>query len=330
MEKFKAYRVHEEKEGIVPRFDTVSIDEVGTGGVVIRSFFSDVNYKDALAVTGKGRIMKRFPLVAGIDVAGRVHSSDDERYAPGDPVLVVGCGLGETSDGGFAEYVRVEGDWVVPLPEGLTLRESMAIGTAGFTAAMAVQRMEDNGQTPAMGKVLVTGATGGVGGIALSMLADLGYRVSALTIQPDSEEYLKGLGAAEVIDGRTLQMGTRPLEKGLWAGAIDAVGGETLAWITRTTTTLGNIASIGNAGGADLSTTVMPFILRGVNLLGINSTYCPAPLRGKVWSRLGSDLRPRGLEAVASSRVLFDDLPGHFDAMVRGETRGRMVVEFKE
>lgn len=328
MESFKAYRVHEMEGEVKARFDEVNIDEIGTGGVVIRSAFSDINYKDALAVTGKGRIMKRFPLVAGIDVAGTVHASDDPRFAPGDSVLVVGRGLGETTDGGYAEYVRVDGDWVVPLPEGLTLRESMAIGTAGFTAAMAVQRLEDNGQTPTMGKVLVTGATGGVGGLALSMLSVLGYEVTAMTIVDDSEAYLKQLGASEVLDARTLEMGTRPLEKGLWAGAIDAVGGETLSWITRTVQQYGNIASIGNAGGIQVSTTVMPFILRGITLLGINSTYCPVPLRNKVWSRLASDMRPKGLDEVAFSKVSFDELPGHFDAMVRGETRGRQVIEF--
>lgn len=328
MEPFKAYRVHEEDGKIVARFDNVNIEQIGTGDVVIRSAFSDINFKDALAITGKGRIMKSFPLVAGIDAAGYVHSSEDDRFSPGDPVLVVGCGLGEVTDGGYSEYVRVDGDWIVPLPDGLTLRESMAIGTAGFTAGMAVQRMEDNGQTPDLGKVLVTGATGGVGGLALSMLSQLGYEVAALTIVDDSEDYLKELGAAEVIDARKLEMGNRPLEKGFWAGAVDAVGGETLAWITRTTKQYGNIASIGNAGGIDLATTVMPFILRGVSLLGINSTYCPTALRRKVWSRLATDMRPKGLEAVASSSVSFDDLPGHFDAMTRGETRGRKIVEF--
>lgn len=328
LQSFKAYRVHAENDGVVARFDTVTINEIGTGGVVIRTLFSDINYKDALAVTGKGRIMKRLPLVAGIDVAGTVHSSDDPRFSPGDQVLVVGCGLGEATDGGYAEYARVDGDWVVPLPQGMTLRESMAIGTAGFTAGMAVERMEENGQTPAMGKVLVTGATGGVGGIALSMLSGLGYEVTALTIADESEDYLKQLGAAEVLDARKLEMGTRPLENGLWAGAIDAVGGETLGWITRTIRQHGNIASIGNAGGINFSTTVMPFILRGISLLGINSTYCQVPLREKVWSRLASDLRPKGLDAVASSKVSFDKLPGHFDAMIRGETRGRKVVEF--
>ena len=328
MESFKAYRVHDEEGKISARFDDVTIEEIGQGDVVIRSAFSDINYKDALAVTGKGRIMKSFPLVAGIDVAGYVHSSGDGRFKPGDPVLVVGRGLGEATDGGYSEYVRVEGDWIVPLPAGLSLRESMAIGTAGFTAAMAVQRMEDNGQTPELGKVLVTGATGGVGGIALSMLAKLGYEVAALTIVDDSEDYLKGLGAAEVIDARKLNMGRRPLEKGLWAGAVDAVGGETLAWITRTVSQYGNIASIGNAGGIEVSTTVMPFILRGVTLLGINSTYCPIPLRQKVWSRLATDMRPEGLETIASASVSFDALPGQFEAMVEGRTRGRKIVEF--
>jgi NADPH2:quinone reductase len=220
LKSFKAYRVHAENDRTLARFDTVTINQIGTGGVVIHSLFSDINYKDALAVTGKGRIMKRFPLVAGIDVAGIVHSSDDPRFAPGDQVLVVGCGLGEATDGGYAEYVRVDANWVVPLPQGLTLRESMAIGTAGFTAGMAVERMEENGQTPAMGKVLVTGATGGVGGIAVSMLSGLGYEVTALTIADDSEDYLRQLGAAEVLDARKLDMGVRPLRTDFGQGRL--------------------------------------------------------------------------------------------------------------
>jgi NADPH2:quinone reductase len=326
MEPFKAFRVHNQNGEIVARFDAVNLDQIGTGNVVIRAAYSTINYKDALAATGAGRIMKRFPLVGGIDVAGTVHTSGDDRFRAGDPVLVAGCGLGEEHDGGFSEFVKVKGDWIVPLPAGLSLRDAMAIGTAGFTAAMAIQRMEDNGQTPDNGPVLVTGATGGVGGMATSMLAGLGYHVAALTIT-GQEDYLTSIGAAEVVDGTELVMGERPLEKSLWAGAIDAVGGKTLAWITRTVQPLGNIASIGLAGGHELITTVMPFILRGVNLLGINSTYCPAPFREMVWSRLGTDLKPAGLDTIASRTALFGDIPDLFKDYVEGRITGRTVVE---
>ena len=327
MSNNKAFRIHNENGEIKARFDRLDMDQFGTGNVVIRSTFSNVNYKDALAATGAGRIMKKFPLVAGIDAAGYVHTSEDPRFKEGDPVLVIGCGLGEEYDGGFAEYVRVKGDWIVPLPEGLSLYETMALGTAGFTAGMAIQRMEDNGQTPENGPVFVTGATGGVGGLAISMLSSLGYHVVALTIAPNTEDYLKEIGASEVVDGNELEMGERPLENALWAGAIDAVGGKTLAWITRTMKPLGNIASIGLAGGSDLATTVMPFILRGVNLLGINSTYCPVSFREKVWSRLAADLKPKALDIVVNGTVEFDDLPNLFNNYIEGKVTGRTVVK---
>jgi acrylyl-CoA reductase (NADPH) len=329
MDTFKAFRVHNEDGKIVARFDEINLDQIGVGNVVIRSVYSTINYKDALAATGAGRIMKRFPLVAGIDVAGYVHTSEDPRFNAGDPVLVVGRGLGEEVDGGYSEYARVEGDWIVKVPEGLSLRETMAIGTAGFTAGMAVQRMEENGQAPGNGPILVTGATGGVGSMAISMLAGLGYHVTALT-RSDQEEYLKSIGAAEILNGTKLEMGERPLEKSLWAGAIDAVGGKVLAWITRTMQPLGNIASIGLAGGHKLETTVMPFILRGINLLGINSTYCPVPLREKVWQRLAGDLKPIAMDVIANRTVAFEDIPGLFDDYITGKVTGRTIVRISD
>jgi len=329
MDNFKAFRVHNQDEKIVARFDEINLDQIGVGNVVIRSVYSTINYKDALAATGAGRIMKRFPLVGGIDVAGYVHTSEDSRFKAGDPVLVVGRGLGEEVDGGYSEYARVEGDWIVKLPEGLSLRETMAIGTAGFTAGMAVQRMEDNGQAPGNGPILVTGATGGVGSMAICMLAGLGYHVTALT-RSDQEAYLRSIGAAEIVDGTKLEMGERPLEKSLWAGAIDAVGGKVLAWITRTVQPLGNIASIGLAGGHQLETTVMPFILRGVNLLGINSTYCPVPFREKVWQRLAGDLKPTAMDVIANRTVAFEDIPGLFDDYIKGKVTGRTIVRISD
>jgi len=328
MSTFKAFRVHNENGKINSRFEQMSIDQIGTGNVVIKAAYSNINYKDALAATGEGLIMKRFPLVAGVDTAGHVYTSEDSRFKEGDPVLVVGRGLGEEHDGGFAEFVKVEGDWIVPLPEGLTLRDAMAIGTAGFTAALAIQRMEDNYQTPEKGTILVTGATGGVGGMATSMLSGVGYDVAALTID-GKEKYLESIGAKEVVDANTLEMGERPLEKGLWAGAIDAVGGKTLAWITRTVKPYGNIASIGLAGGQDLVTTVMPFILRGVNLLGINSTYCAVSLREKVWSRLATDLKPAAMNTIVTRTVDFDDIPDLFNDYIDGKITGRTVVEIQ-
>ena len=329
MDSFKAYRVHNRDGKIDARFDEVSLDQIGSGNVVIRVVYSTINYKDALAATGSGRIMKRFPLVGGIDLAGCVHSSDDPRFKAGESVLVVGCGLGEEHDGGYSEYAQVEGDWIVPLPNGLNLREAMAIGTAGFTAAMAIQRMEDNGQHPDRGPVLVTGASGGVGSTAISMLSGLGYKVTALS-RPGQDEYLRSIGATEVLDRTSLEMGERPLERGLWAGAIDAAGGKTLGWITRTMLPLGNIASIGLAGGYELVTTVMPFILRGVNLLGINSTYCPVPLREKVWARLAADLKPAALDIIARRTAEFEEIPDLFDDYVQGRVTGRTVVKISE
>ena len=329
MDSFKAYRIHNQDGKIAARFDEVSLDQIGVGNVVIRVVYSTINYKDALAATGSGRIMKRFPLVGGIDLSGYVHFSEDSRFKPGDPVIVVGCGLGEEHDGGYSEYAKVEGDWIVPLPDGLQLIETMAIGTAGFTAAMAIQRMEDNGQHPHNGPVLVTGASGGVGSTAISMLSGLGYEVVALS-RTGQEEYLKSIGASEVLDRTILEMGERPLEKGLWAGAIDAVGGKTLGWITRTIKPLGNIACIGLAEGYELDTTVMPFILRGANLLGINSTYCPVPLREKVWSRLAGDLKPAALDIIAKRTVTFDEISDLFEDYVQSRITGRTIVKISD
>lgn len=326
MEPFRAYRVHQVDKAIESRFDTLTLDDLTAGEVVVKVGWSGINFKDALACTGAGRIMKSFPMVAGIDLAGEVVESGDERFKPGDAVAVVGCGLGETHDGGYAEYARVHADWVAPLPDTLDLRAAMAIGTAGFTAAMAIERMEHNGQAPAQGPVLVNGASGGVGSLAVNMLAGLGYEVVAVSGKADAVDYLKELGAARVISRAELDLGKRPLEKAQWAGGIDSLGGDFLAGMIRTTQPLGNIASIGLAASHELNTTVMPFILRGVNLLGINSTYCPADLRTKVWARLGADMRPNKLDRIARTEVAFDDLPGAFQPFLEQKVIGRVVV----
>ena len=326
MEPFTAYRVHDEDGMIEGRLDRITLDDLSEGDVVVRSAWSGINYKDALAATGKGKIMRRFPMVGGIDVAGAVHASSDARYAEGDPVVITGFGLSEDVDGGYSEYVRASGDWLIPLPEGLSLRDTMAIGTAGFTAALAVDRMELNGQRPDQGPVLVNGATGGVGSFAIDMLSRLGYEVAAFTGKRDRDDYLHGLGARRILYRDEVEMGTRPLEKAQWAGAVDNVGGGQLAWLTRTMQPGGNIASIGLAGGFKLETTVMPFILRGVNLLGINSVYIARDRRERVWQRLASDLKPRHLDRIVTAEIALSDLPTAFDGYLEGTVTGRAVV----
>src|SRR5580692_7114478 len=257
---FKAFRIHEENQKVVARFEPVTLDDLAPGEVVIRVGYSDINYKDALAATGAGKILRRYPLVGGIDLAGVVESSADARFVPGDAVLVTGCSLSETHDGGYAQFARVPGDWVIPMPPGLDALTAMSLGTAGFTAALAIHRMEQNGQTPAGGAIAVSGATGGVGSIAVDMLSGRGYKVVAISGKSTAAEYLKALGAAEVLSREGLDFGSKPLENVRFAGAIDNLGGEMLAWFTRTVDFWGNIASIGLTAGPDLKTTVMPFI----------------------------------------------------------------------
>jgi acrylyl-CoA reductase (NADPH) len=323
---FDAFRVFDEGGKISGRVVQVALEELSPGAVVIRAAFSSVNYKDALAGTGSGKIMRRFPLIGGIDVAGTVESSTDARFKPGDSVLVTGYDLGVANDGGYASYVRVPAEWVVPLPKGLSLSDAMAIGTAGFTAALSIVEMERNGLTPASGPVIVTGATGGVGSIAVQSLAARGYQVTALTGKPEQETYLRSLGAQQLLVRGTLEMGTRPLEKALWAGAVDVVGGTTLAWLTRTMMPHGCIASSGLTGGIELNTTVMPFILRGAKLLGIDSVMCPMQTRIEVWRRLASDLRPAKLSETAQ-QISLAQLPSAFETLLKGGARGRFVVK---
>lgn len=330
MESFKAFRIHVEDKQTRAGFEQMSLDQLTDGEVVIRSAFSGINYKDALAATGKGRILRRSPLNGGIDVSGHVVSSSDAQFKEGDAVLVCGSNLSEDLDGGYSEIVRVPASAVVPLPDGLSLHEAMALGTAGLTAGMAVYRMLENHQSPDMGPILVTGATGGVGSLAIDILAAQGFEVVAFTGKSDQTEYLKMLGAARICSRHDVEMGTRPLEKSLWGGAVDNVGGDTLGWLTRTVHPLGNIASIGLAGGFKLETTVMPFILRGVNLLGINSVLPPMKWRQEVWSRLGSDFKPRHLARIADRTIAFDELPQAFDAYIESAVTGRTVVRIGE
>jgi acrylyl-CoA reductase (NADPH) len=326
MKKFRAFRIDQQDKNIVAGFTSLSIDDLTEGDVVIKVSHSTINYKDALAATGKGRILRQYPLVGGIDLAGTVVSSTDERFSEGDAVLVNGCGLSETRDGGYAEYARCAADSVVTIPSGLSPAQAMQIGTAGYTAALAIHRMEQNGQRPENGPVVVTGATGGVGSIAIDMLRGRGYEVVALTGKAEQADYLESIGAARILLRKELDLGKRPMEKAEWAGAIDNLGGQYLTWLTRTTGYGGNIASIGLAAGFELNTTVMPFILRAVCLLGINSVDTPRDLRCTVWQRIGGDLRPRHLDTIGGHSIAFDDLPGAFAAYIDGTVTGRTVV----
>lgn len=326
MTGFRAFRIDRQDKKIVAGFCTMDIEELTEGDVVIKVSHSTINYKDALAATGAGRILRTYPLNGGIDLAGVVVSSEDDRFAEGDVVLVNGCGLSETVDGGYAEYARVAGDSVVPIPDGMTAAQAMQIGTAGYTAALAIHRMEQNGQQPENGPVVVTGASGGVGSLAIDMLDARGYEVVAVTGKAEQEDYLRDIGARRIELRQDIDFGSKPMEQSLWAGAIDNLGGQTLAWLTRTVGYGGNIASIGLAESHELNTTVMPFILRAVCLLGINSVETPRELRLRVWSRIGGDMQPRHLERISGRTIAFDDLPGAFQAFVDGETSGRTVV----
>ena len=323
MNAFRSYRIDEEGG----RFVDLSLDDLDPGEVLIQTHYSSVNYKDALAATGAGKVIRRFPCVGGVDASGVVVSSSDAHFKAGDEVLVTGYEMGVAHDGGYAEYVRVPAEWVVPLPHGLTLFEAMALGTAGFTAALSIHRLEQNELSRVKGKVIVTGATGGVGSLAIQMLSQLGYHVVALTGKDNEHDYLRSLGASEILPRSQVDLkSTRPLEKAQWAGALDAVGGETLSWLTRSMQQNGAIASFGNAGGVELHTTVFPFILRGVKLLGVDSAATEMPLRKQIWQRLANELKPRRLAQLTHS-VPFAKLPDIFPKMLQGEGHGRTVVK---
>ena len=326
MDKFRALRVHAADKGVESRLENISLDDLSDGEVVIRCAWSCVNYKDALAVTGAGKIMRSFPLVAGIDVAGTVVASSAADFKEGDEVVVTSAGLGETRDGGYAEYARLPASSAIPLAAGFTMRDAMALGTAGFTAALAVHRMEQNGQHPDNGPIAVSGATGGVGSVAIDLLAGRGYEVHAITHKSAAGDYLRSLGAAEVLMPDDLNIGTRPLEKARWAGAVDNLGGDMLSGFTRSTEYGGNVASIGLAASHKLETTVMPFILRGVNLLGINAVDTPRELRLEVWKRLADDLRPRHLDKIVNGEIDLEKVIGCMQDWIDGRVIGRKLV----
>jgi NADPH2:quinone reductase len=325
MNPFNSLRVFDENGKATARVVQVALSELSSGEVVFQTAYSSVNYKDALAATGVGKIIRSFPRIAGIDATGTVISSADGRFKAGDEVICTSYEFGVGHDGGYSQVCRVPADWVVPLPRGLSLFEAAALGVAGYTAGLAVELLELNGMAPNNGKVLVNGATGGVSTLAIDILARLGYHVVAVTGKDTEHEFLKRLGAAEVASRHKLEMGGRPLEKSLWAAAFDSVGGEHLAWLTRTMQPNGLIASFGNAGGIEFKTTVLPFILRGVRLIGVNSGDTPMPLRRKVWKRLATDLKPRHFNEIAHA-ISLEDLPGYFEKMLKGGIKGRAVV----
>ena len=322
---FRAFRIHSDKSGYRAGIEEMRTDDLSPGEILVKVAYSSVNYKDALAGTG-GKILRRFPLNGGVDVAGYVAASTDPRFKEGDQVLCTGSGLSETRDGGFAEYVRLDSKWTIPLPTGLTLRESMALGTAGFTAALALFQMARNGQTPEMGPIVVTGATGGVGSLAIDILTRAGFEAHAITGKVEHFDYLTALGAQQCIARTELYWGQRPLESAHWAGAIDNVGGDLLAGLTRVIKLYGNIAICGNAGGVELATTVMPFIIRGVSLLGVASAGTARPIRERVWEHLAGDWKPVHLDRIASKEIALDELPAAFSTMIEGKSLGRVVV----
>ena len=325
-EKFNALRIFDDEHGYRAEIVEQGIDEQSEGDVVIRVAWSSVNYKDALAATGKGRILREFPLNGGIDAAGSVVRSDSDSFAAGDEVLITGCGLSETRDGGYSEFLRVPSKWLVPLPEGLSLREAMLLGTAGFTAALSLWRMEANGQRPEMGPVVVTGASGGVGSLAIDILTRAGYEVHAISGKVEQFEWLRELGAAQCISRNELYWSEKPLDSAHWAGAIDNVGGDMLAGLTRVIKPWGSIASCGMAGGIGVKTTVMPFIIRGVSLLGINSAGCPYSIRAELWNRLADSWKPAHLDRIEHAETTLEGLPERFENALQGGSLGRVVV----
>ena len=327
---FLACRIYRENKDVTYRVEQMPLESLSEGEVLVKVHYSGINYKDALAATGRGAILKKFPLNGGIDFSGVVESSSDSRFDRGQEVLVNGCGLGENHDGGLAEYARVPADWVIPIPEGLSMKESMILGTAGFTAGLAIHRMLENHQLIEKGPIVVTGASGGVGSNAISMLSGLGFQTIAVSGRREFDSYLKSLGANEVCSAEQLGLSNRPLDRAIFGGAIDNVGGQLLGQIIAHTDLWGNIASIGLADTHEYSANVFPYILRGVSLLGISSTNCPMPLRREIWKRLGQDLKPKHLENILSQEIRLSDVSSVFDNLLNRKLHGRTIVKCTE
>ena len=326
MATFKAIVIDKAETGQSVRLTDFDEKDLMDGDVTVRVEWSTVNYKDGLAITGKSPVVRRFPMIAGVDFAGTVESSTHPKWKPGDQVILNGWGSGETHLGAYAQKARVKGDWLIRRPAGISARDAVAIGTAGYTAMLAVMALERAGLNPSRGPVIVTGAAGGVGSVAVALLAKLGYAVAASTGRPEEAEYLKGLGASEIINRAELAGPARPLAKERWAGGIDSVGSTTLANVLSMTRYGGAVAACGLAGGMDLPTTVAPFILRGVSLLGIDSVMCPLPLKEEAWRRLAADLDRAKITAMANE-IGLDDVIAAGRRIVEGKVRGRIVVK---
>ena len=326
MTVFRAFRIHNDDTGYRAGNETIDIDTLSPGEVLIKVAYSSVNYKDALAGTGKGRILRRYPLNGGIDVAGRVVASSDPALKESDAVLCTGSGLSETRDGGFAEYARLDGRWAIPLPAGLSLRESMILGTAGFTAALGLLRMQDNRQTPELGPIAVTGASGGVGQLAIDIFSRAGFTVHAISGKLDHFHLLRELGASECIDRHQLAFSGKPLDSARFGGALDSVGDGMLAGLLPLVSPYGNVALCGNAGGVAFDSTVLPFIIRGVSLLGVASAGTARDIRENIWQHLASDWKPRCLDRIATREISLDELADVFDCMLDGKSFGRTLV----
>jgi NADPH2:quinone reductase len=328
--KYRALVVAREDSECLARIQMCDMPVLVGEQVLIEVHYSSLNYKDALALTGHAGIMRHYPMTAGVDAGGIVVESGSPDFKPGDAVVVTGYGMSQSHDGGYADYLQVPTSWVVPLPAGLDLFQAMSLGTAGYTAALAIQRLQDNGQTPVKGPVMVTGATGGVGSFSINMLARSGFEVVALSGKLDKyREYLHELGAVECFDRAAINPGHKPLEPARWGGAVDSLGGEVLAWLIRTVRPYGNVAACGLALGAELQLSVMPFILRGVGLLGIASADSAMATRLKIWQRLATDLKPDKFEKIVSGVVSLDEVPEIARQMLAGNIHGRYVVRLK-
>ena len=325
--QFKCFRIGQEDDKIVSGLQSISMDDINPGEITLKTEYSSINYKDALAATGKGKILRTFPLIGGVDVAGEVVESDDPRFSQGDKVIAACSGLSETNDGGYSEYARINSEAAIELPKQIDTRTAMAIGTAGFAAGLAIFKMKLNKQTPEMGPIVVTGATGGVGSIAIDMLSSSGFETTAITRKKTHDEYLKAIGTTNIVCLEEMELGERPLEKAQFGGGIDNVGGDLLSWVLRSTVPEGNVASIGLAADFKLPTNVMPFILRGVNLLGVNSTTLPNAVKQEVWDDIANNMSPQKIDQIVTKEVTLEELPDQFQAFIEGSIVGRVLVK---
>jgi len=324
---FKALMLTKTEDNFSANVQDVSLNDLPSGEVLIKVAYSGINYKDGLASIPEGKIVRSYPFIPGIDLAGTVVSSEDPRFSEGDEVIATSYEIGVSHYGGYSQYARIPADWIVPLPKGLTLKEAMILGTAGFTAALSIQRLEDNGLSPDQGKVLVTGATGGVGSLAVSMLAKQNYHIVASTGKSTEHDYLRHLGATDILSREDVHSGKiKALDQQQWAGAIDPVGGETLASILSKIQYNGSVAVSGLTGGGGVPTTVYPFILRGVNLLGIDSVHCPMETRKQIWDRMAADLKPEHLVDLINKEITLEELPKTLPTILKGQVRGRIIV----